>query len=649
VKDSLSLNHQKGYAMRLTLVLWTFVSLASAGLGATIYVPDDQPTIQDAIDAANQSGDEIIVRPGFYVENIDFDGKAVAIRSEQGPTVTQIHGGGPSANREVVNFTKGEGPGSIIDGFALINGFGDNGGGIRCVASSPTIINNVISQCHSNFLGGGIFCQDASPRIAANRIIGNTSGSGGGIYCDNSSPPIYNNTISENSSNAGGGIFCENGSTPTMRGNVIFDNLAHGPSCYGGAVVLFDSSVLLVDNMIKQNRAHHSSPTGVSMGGGIFCAGMSTPSLSDNQISYNEAYTAGGGLFCDAGATPLVTGNAIHDNRADEGGGIHCVDSTPSLIISQNLIFKNETVASGGGIHLEHASPTIDGNIIRLNVASGGSGTGGGIACAGSASLITNNVIFRNDAFDGGGLWCIGSATLLNNTIFGNSADNCGGGLWCSDLPGGVPVLTNSILWANSAPVDDQIHVAPGSLYPSITYCNIEGGWPGTGNILSEPFFADSAVGDFHLSWNSPCKDAGDNAAPGLGTADMEGDPRIAHGAIDLGADEFYVHLYVTGDVVPGGRIDLHVVGQPDKPVTLALGGNVIDPPHSTQHGSLHIWPVVNSWPIGAMPSPSGLLTRTITLPSTWSSGEEYPFQVLVGVWGGAYNLLSNLLVLEVD
>ncbi len=635
--------------MRLLLVLWAFVSLVSAGLCATIYVPDDQPTIQDAIDAAMMSGDEIIVRPGLYVENIDFDGKAIAIRSEQGPTVTQIHGGGPSANKEVVAFEKGEGPGSIIDGFVLLNGFGDNGGGIRCVASSPTIINNVISQCHSSFLGGGIFCQNASPRITGNTITGNTSGSGGGVYCDNSFPVIDNNTITGNSCNAGGGIFCENGSAPTISANVIFDNLVHGPSCYGGAIVLFDSSALIMGNMITQNRAHHSSPTGVSNGGGIFCAGLSAPSLSDNKISYNEAYTAGGGLFCDGGATPLVNGNTIHDNRSDTGGGIHCVDSAPTLIISQNQIFKNESAASGGAIHLENASPTIDGNEIRLNAASGGTGTGGGIACSGSASLITNNVIFKNGAFDGGGLWCVGSTTLLNNTIFANKAANSGGGLWCSDVPGGVPVLTNSILWANSAVEDDQIHVAPGSLYPSITYCDIEGGWPGTGNIVAEPFFADSVVGDFHLSWNSPCRDAGDNAAPGLGAADMEGDPRIAHAAIDLGADEFYVHLYVTGDIVPGAKIDLHVTGQPDKPVTLALGGGVADPPYSTQHGALYIWPVVKSWSIGAVPSPSGLLTRTITIPVSWSSGEEYPFQVLVGAWGGEYNLLSNLLVLEVE
>ncbi len=634
--------------MRPSICLFAFVALLSTGFPATIYVPDDYATIQDAISAA-VNGDEIIVRQGMYVENIDFLGKAVNVHSEQGPALTQIHGGGPSVNKEVVAFENGEGPGSIIDGFVIMNGFGDNGGGIRCVNASPTIINNVVTQCHSDFLGGGVFCQNSSPRVANNTFTGNTGGSGGAIYCDNSSPLIYGNTITENASGSGAGVFCENGSDPTIIDNTIFDNLAHGPSCYGGGIVFYDSSAVVSGNSILQNRALHNGPPGESKGGGIFCTGTSAPQIDDNKIAYNEAYTAGGGIFCGGDATPLVHSNRIHDNLADIGGGIGCEDSPAALIISQNTLFKNRSVESGGAIYLAGASPTIDGNVIRRNSSNGGAGTGGGIASFESSALISSNVLYSNGAADGGGLWCTGSPTILNNTIFGNTAVNSGGGIWCSDSPGGVPAVTNNIVWDNSAAQDEQIHVAPGSLNPSVTYCDIEGGWPGTGNIVVEPFFVDAATGDFHLGWDSPCRDAGDSAALGLGTADMEGDPRVAHNAVDLGADEFYVHLYVTGDVVPGGKINLFVVGKPGKPVTLASGGNVIDPPISTQHGDLHFWPVVNTHSIGPMPSPSGILTRTLKVPAAWNAGEEYPFQVLVGVWGGPYNLLSNLVVLEVE
>ena len=54
------------------------------------------------------------------------------------------------------------------------------------------------------------------------------------------------------------------------------------------------------------------------------------------------------------------------------------------------------------------------------------------------------------------------------------------------------------------------------SSYPTLTYCDIEGGWQGEGNIDLNPLFRDPAEGDFHLmsvvcgdSADSPCIDAG--------------------------------------------------------------------------------------------------------------------------------------------
>lgn len=68
------------------------VSLAVNGFSDTIHVPSGQPTIQDGINAAVH-GDVVLVAPGTYVENIDFIGKAISVKSSHGADRTTIDGG----------------------------------------------------------------------------------------------------------------------------------------------------------------------------------------------------------------------------------------------------------------------------------------------------------------------------------------------------------------------------------------------------------------------------------------------------------------------------------------------------------------------------------------------------------------------------
>ena len=150
---------------------------------ATLDVPKDFATIQAAIDAAT-SGDTIMVGPGVYRENIDFEGKGITVKSRHGPRKTVIDGGGLGP---VASFRTNEGPDSELRGFTLRNGSGTyplGGGGVEILWASPTISANVIAG-NSGCGGGGIGIRFGSPVVEHNIIRDNTltctgGGPGGG-------------------------------------------------------------------------------------------------------------------------------------------------------------------------------------------------------------------------------------------------------------------------------------------------------------------------------------------------------------------------------------------------------------------------------------------------------------------------------------
>jgi hypothetical protein len=101
------------------LVVWiSLLAVGSVAAATVIHVPADQPNIQAGINAA-QNGDIVLVSPGTYIENIDFNGKAIIVKSSNGPAVTVIDGGGVSS---VVTFSSNETSSAVLNGFTLQHG-----------------------------------------------------------------------------------------------------------------------------------------------------------------------------------------------------------------------------------------------------------------------------------------------------------------------------------------------------------------------------------------------------------------------------------------------------------------------------------------------------------------------------------------------
>ncbi|MCP4248180.1 MAG: right-handed parallel beta-helix repeat-containing protein, partial [bacterium] len=160
---------------------------------------------------------------------LDFGGKAITVHSENGPESCTIDCEGSGRG---FHFYSGEGPGAVAAGFTITGGSTvDDGGGIRCDGSSPTIVNCMIAGNTVSYpaAGGGIACAvESDPTITNCTISGNTAtgSSGGGIFCwSNSDPTFTNCTISGNTADAfGGGLDCWD-SSPMFINCILWGDL----------------------------------------------------------------------------------------------------------------------------------------------------------------------------------------------------------------------------------------------------------------------------------------------------------------------------------------------------------------------------------------------------------------------------------------
>lgn len=121
-------------------VVLAFAKAESVSAQNTIYVPDDYPAIQQAVDAA-QAGDRIVVRAGCYSENIKVNKSGLAIVSENGPESTFINAANPDAAVFELNRSRTE-----ISGFTIRGTANSNGIEIKYSSTENKIKNNIIRE-----------------------------------------------------------------------------------------------------------------------------------------------------------------------------------------------------------------------------------------------------------------------------------------------------------------------------------------------------------------------------------------------------------------------------------------------------------------------------------------------------------------------
>lgn len=284
-------------------------------------VPEDFIAIQEAIDEADDN-DFVLVYPGEYFGNINFEGKAIKVASRVFSTGDVLYIAqtviDASDNGTGVTFENDENENSMLMGFRIINGTGtdwtpdneeiNSGGGVLCISASPVLKDLQITGNRAD-IGGGIGCfNEANPAILDCEINSNSGQSGGGAACYyNSSPRFVNTAIVDNSTaEQGGGVQSLGGSEPEFSQCMITGNRAGGNG--GGASLEGESGARFSYTLLAENVSDRS-------GGGLSIESGINTQLMNCTLSMNSAGENGGSIFIRDGSTVEITNSILFDDE----------------------------------------------------------------------------------------------------------------------------------------------------------------------------------------------------------------------------------------------------------------------------------------------------------------------------------------------
>lgn len=389
----------------------------------------------------------------------------------------------------------------------------------------------------------------------ANAVSGmNTTG--GGLYANEGSPTIRNCTFRRNRGRSGGGVGIE-----------------------GMTSIVFES------NLVEENAAFQE-PGGAMRMPGINEGPYGSPVIRNCRFLRNTAPATAAGATggVSIGSTnAVITGCHFEANVGARGGGMG-LGGTGAMLVSYCTFVRNvangpATFCGGGGLSLSGGLLTVrvancrfDGN----RAINGVDGRGGAIRLENGTYTLTNLTIVGNEAEYGGGIFSVHTVNrrLVNSTLIANRAVFTGGGVRFDASAAGVLTLSNCIVYANtdsSGGETAQFSIVNVASTINATYCLVQGGFPGTGNIDQNPLLfrlpqsgvdtqwgtADDDYGDLRLLSGSPCIDSASTPNVSIDYTDLDGDSNTSELVpYDLGGNKRLVDDPWTVDTgVPGSPV----------------------------------------------------------------------------------------------
>lgn len=306
----------------------------------------DYITITAAI-ANAASGDEILIEPGLYTENLSVIGKDLSLRNAGGGTVTVF---GQDLDKCFVS--SGSSTDVVLEGITFTRGFSTSAGGAVSIegGSHANIIDCVIEDSHSTFVGGGLYMSGGG--TVSNTIIrNNTSDSnGGGIDLRGAALKYFTNCLIEGNTGAeGGGVsYSTTGDIAYFEGCTFRGNTAMNR---GGAIAVL-------------GVAGNSNAAFVDVDKCVF--------------SMNHAQSAGGAVWISDQDVFRALNSVFELNTAENIGG---VVRNEQIFDAVNCTFvNNDVIAAGVSDTFESNRADADTNLLNCVVvnASAASNTGAG-------------------------------------------------------------------------------------------------------------------------------------------------------------------------------------------------------------------------------------------------------------------------------
>jgi predicted outer membrane repeat protein len=301
-----------------------------------------------------------------------------------------------------------------------------------------------------------------------------------------------------------------------------------------------------------------NNDTLVGNGGAISIKAYHKVTVDECRFTNNFATYNGGAVSLDS-ADISIHNSVFSGNRCGlpvapwgYGGAISSDHSNPD--IRWNVFTGNSSTGIGGALSVRYEDCDIYNNIFSGNLSALG-GALGILHIPEINHRVNTNFFTENTAlYFGGGVASIeASPVYINNTIANNSA-TYGGGFYCRDSIS--PDFYNTIIWGNTAAVGPQGYFFEVFSQADFFYCDVEGGpslFGGSGGgaafsgafemcLDEDPEFLGFGSLPFSIYVDSPCFNAGSSDTTGfmLPSTDLEYNPRVVLGAIDIGADEVY-------------------------------------------------------------------------------------------------------------